>query len=516
MRGLVISILARVAAPIEGKAQLYIDRLTRRLRVALPDDTILDIEHTGRRNQALGYPGLDENGHIAMDQIGAGTPDGTQFLRDDGEWAVPPGGGGGGMATPASSGLVAVDTGTGTTYGRTLAGTSPISVSNGNGLAGNPTIAVNAATTSTAGIVELATDGETASGVVVQGNDSRLSNSRAPTAHASSHQNGGSDEIATATPAAHAIPKASASGVLDSWISAATTLAKGLIQLAGDLGGTATSPTVVQARGLRESGGTTLTMGAVSGTKLLGVVSDIIGGVTVGTGLQLSSGVLSLNGASPSNTDFNPVFAKSFAVTTDGDTIRGDGMSVTTTGTLSAQNSTARPFTRFTTTTTLSSAASAYTQSSAVRTTFGGTLYFRIKTASSIGSIRFWLGLRSASGALGTAATAGCPVVCLSYDTSVSGNWRLVNKDTATQNPVDSGVTVAADTEYYGYIRTDASGSYLAIAVAGNALPAEVSNLSNFPSDTTELAVSFTLINLLGGTARRMDFNSMYYLARYS
>ena len=34
--------------------------------------------------------------------------------------------------------------------------------------------------------------------------------------------------------------------------------------LAGDIAGTATSVTVTQARGLRESGGTTLTMGAVS------------------------------------------------------------------------------------------------------------------------------------------------------------------------------------------------------------------------------------------------------------
>lgn len=39
-----------------------------------------------------------------------------------------------------------------------------------------------------------------------------------PSAHASSHQNGGSDEVATATPAANAIPKANGSGLLNSWI----------------------------------------------------------------------------------------------------------------------------------------------------------------------------------------------------------------------------------------------------------------------------------------------------------
>jgi hypothetical protein len=70
------------------------------------------------------------------------------------------------------------------------------------------------ATTTSKGIVELATDGESAANVVVQGNDARMSNARTPTAHATSHQNGGSDEVSVAglsglladgqTPLAHA------------------------------------------------------------------------------------------------------------------------------------------------------------------------------------------------------------------------------------------------------------------------------------------------------------------------
>lgn len=57
---------------------------------------------------------------------------------------------------------------------------------------------VSAATTSAAGIVELATDGENAANVVVQGNDSRLSNARTPTAHAASHGSGQPDAITLA------------------------------------------------------------------------------------------------------------------------------------------------------------------------------------------------------------------------------------------------------------------------------------------------------------------------------
>ena len=49
--------------------------------------------------------------------------------------------------------------------------------------------------------------------------------------------------------------------------------------------------------GLRESGGTDLTIGAISGTKLLGVASGSVGGVTVGTGLSLSAGTLAVDTA---------------------------------------------------------------------------------------------------------------------------------------------------------------------------------------------------------------------------
>lgn len=47
--------------------------------------------------------------------------------------------------------------------------------------------------------------------------------------------------------------------------------------------------------GLRESGGTDLTIGAISGSKLLGVASGSVGGVTVGTGLSLSAGTLAVD-----------------------------------------------------------------------------------------------------------------------------------------------------------------------------------------------------------------------------
>ncbi len=60
-----------------------------------------------------------------------------------------------------------------------------------------------------------------AHGGIVSSSDARLSDARTPIAHAATHQHGGGDEIATATPGANAIPKTGAAANLDSWISTA-------------------------------------------------------------------------------------------------------------------------------------------------------------------------------------------------------------------------------------------------------------------------------------------------------
>jgi hypothetical protein len=110
---------------------------------------------------------------------------------------------------------------------------------------------VDLATESTVGVVELAVDEESAAGKVVQSNDARLSDSRTPAAHAASHQNGGGDEVATATPAANAIPKAGAGATLATgWLPAATYEAVGAVELATEAEvytGTATDKVITPA-----------------------------------------------------------------------------------------------------------------------------------------------------------------------------------------------------------------------------------------------------------------------------
>jgi hypothetical protein len=63
------------------------------------------------------------------------------------------------------------------------------------------------------------------------GNDERFADARTPTTHAASHKHGGSDEIATATPAANEIPKANGTGKLDAWITGASESAPGIIEI---------------------------------------------------------------------------------------------------------------------------------------------------------------------------------------------------------------------------------------------------------------------------------------------
>jgi hypothetical protein len=101
---------------------------------------------------------------------------------------------------------------------------------------------------------------------------------------------------ATATATASKIPIANASANLDTWVSDAGSSTKGKVQLAGQLGGTAASPTVV---GITESGGQALTIGAISagqqikrtGTSLVGVTDYYYFPITIdGGGSAITTG----------------------------------------------------------------------------------------------------------------------------------------------------------------------------------------------------------------------------------
>lgn len=132
-----------------------------------------------------------------------------------------------------------------------------------------PSARLPAASTSAAGVVELATDGETAAGVVVQGNDGRLSNARTPTAHS------------------HAAADVT-SGTLDpARLPVATTTAAGAVELATD--GESAAGVVVQGNDGRLSNARTPTAHSHAATD---VTSGTLATARLGSGSATADAVL--------------------------------------------------------------------------------------------------------------------------------------------------------------------------------------------------------------------------------
>ena len=119
------------------------------------------------------------------------------------------------------------------------------------------------------GKVELAADKESAPNVVVQGNDSRLSDARTPTAHATSHENGGSDEISVLN----------LSGLL---ADAQTPLGHRATHISGGSDAfLATDVLEAVVKRIQESSGpTTLTVGAIADGQRLQRTGSTLVGVT--------------------------------------------------------------------------------------------------------------------------------------------------------------------------------------------------------------------------------------------
>lgn len=149
---------------------------------------------------------------------GAGDAAAGKFLKADGSYDVPSGTGSGDVVGPA----VAVDSNLCAFNGTTgkLIKDSGVAVSSfalasttmsaGAGLTGGGDLSANRSFDVSFG---------SSAGTVCEGDDARLSDARTPLAHASSHQFGGGDPVATATPANNAIPQAGGTGLLASgWL----------------------------------------------------------------------------------------------------------------------------------------------------------------------------------------------------------------------------------------------------------------------------------------------------------
>ena len=135
------------------------------------------------------------------------TPGRKNIGREGAKWAVIAargaggGGGGGGDSLPSQAGNAGkfLKTDGNSTLWETIPGGGDMLGANNLHDVASVTAAFanikQAATTTASGVVTFATSGESAALKAVQANDARLSDSRTPTAHASTHQTGGSDPI---------------------------------------------------------------------------------------------------------------------------------------------------------------------------------------------------------------------------------------------------------------------------------------------------------------------------------
>jgi hypothetical protein len=117
----------------------------------------------------------------------------------------------------------------------------------------------------------------------------------------------------------------------------------------------------------------------------------------------------------------------------------------------------------------------------------------RFKTGSDITSIRFWLGLFTASPA-SASDPASHHIAAFRYDTGVDGTafWRTVTKDGTTINAAASSIAIAADTIYIFRIELDASAVRF---YSGTTLVA--THTTNLPTSSQTMGPCITLTPLV-------------------
>lgn len=215
---------------------------------------------------------------------------------------------------------------------------------------------------------------------------------------------------------------------------------------------------------------------------------------------------------SPSNSDLNGVFGRNFDITPVGASIASPGVTLTTGGTITAQIDTdGKVWARF-----QANAASIAGIRSASNNFLvmasGGYLWFRIRAPSSVASRRVWVGWQSTT--VGSGATPAGHYAGLVMDSQSAGDATIYAcaRDGTTFSTTTTGVTMAAGTEYWGYVRIDASGVYVSIAEDGSDLPGEVTHTANLPGSSTTLGMVFAMY---GSVTHQLDIRGGNYNVKF-
>lgn len=233
---------------------------------------------------------------------------------------------------------------------------------------------------------------------------------------------------------------------------------------------------------------------------------------TAAAALATHAGDTGLHLGTPSNTDLNGAYGRNFDITPVGASVASPGVTLATGGTVTAQIDTdGKVWARF----TANAAQFAGIRGSAnnfLIMASGGTFTFRMRMPSSASSRRLWIGWQSVL--VGSSATPAGRYAGLMMDSQTGGSLvcYAAARDGTTFSTTSTGVTLAADTEYYGTVRISSSGVYVAIAAAGASLPAETAHTTNLPGSTTQLG---PVVGLYGGGTHSLDVRGACYNVGY-
>ncbi len=307
-------------------------------------------ESTANKGAVSGYASLDGTGKVPSAQlpttlVADGDKGDITVSGSGATWTVDPL-----TVTFAKMQAIATDS----LIGRATAGTGApeliTATAAGRDLL-DDTTAANQRTTlglGTSAVLNVPATGDAAAGEVVKGSDTRLADSRAPTAHTHAEADVTNlvSDLAAKVPATRSVLTTAPltgggtlAGDLTLAVSDASVAAKGILQLAGDLGGTAASPSVASVGGqsaANVASGVALALAATDastpstivkrssgGAATLDVVGNVTGNVT-GTAANVTGVVAIANGGTGQATA-TPAFDALSPTSTKGDLIGHDG-----------------------------------------------------------------------------------------------------------------------------------------------------------------------------------------------
>jgi hypothetical protein len=120
---------------------------------------------------------------------------------------------------------------------------------------------------------------------------------------------------------------------------------------------------------------------------------------------------------------------------------------------------------------------------------------------------RWWIGYQVSAGTSSTPSGQGCG---LNYDPAISANWQAYAYDGTTISRTDTGVAYASSTQYYAQVRTDGSGVYVKVWVAGSTEPSETSHTTNMPAASTNMYQQTVCFRTAAGTTTIVFFGQQY------